>query len=194
MDFQYGLVRGDPGTRPQIRHSRETGCVKRPTSGVRKANPSFPRKRESRGGGRVLQRRRDPLHPAWIPAFAGMTISGVCASLGSRFDTAWKAGIQGRGQGEQRRLASRPWIPAFAGMTAKGVMVFINHERPWMIPGLTRNPGGEASGPCRYLRYSAHPTMGVNRLSNAGLGSDTNACSTRYCMNVSRAPRLASTP
>ena len=35
-----------------------------------------------------------PLHPAWIPAFAGMTIWGVVASLGWRFDTAWKAGIQ----------------------------------------------------------------------------------------------------
>ena len=40
-----------------------------------------------------------PLHPAWIPAFAGMTISGVCASLGWRFDTVWKAGFQKTGQG-----------------------------------------------------------------------------------------------
>ena len=29
-----------------------------------------------------------PLHPSWIPAFAGMTISGVIASLGWSFDTA----------------------------------------------------------------------------------------------------------
>ena len=35
-----------------------------------------------------------PLNPAWIPVFAGMTIWGVCASLGWRFDTAWKAGIR----------------------------------------------------------------------------------------------------
>ena len=54
--------------------------------GARKANPSFPRKRESRGGGGVLQRCFPP-HPSWIPAFAGMTISGVVASFGWRFDT-----------------------------------------------------------------------------------------------------------
>ena len=37
--------------------------------------PSFPRKRESRGPGGGL-RGVSPLHPAWIPAFAGMTIVG----------------------------------------------------------------------------------------------------------------------
>ena len=35
-------------------------------------SPSFPRKRESRGGGRGNTDAR-PLHPSWIPAFAGMT-------------------------------------------------------------------------------------------------------------------------
>ena len=57
---------------------------------------SFPRKRESRGGGGVLQRRFPAPPRLWIPApdrgrgqaFAGMTIWGVCASLGWRFDTA----------------------------------------------------------------------------------------------------------
>ena len=33
---------------------------------------SFPRKRESRGGG-AAHTLRPPPHPAWIPAFAGMT-------------------------------------------------------------------------------------------------------------------------
>ena len=68
---------------PQIRHGYEMVVV--PASvipanrlcqsanvGVRKATPSFPRKRESRGGegqnGRV-----SPPYPTWIPAFAGMT-------------------------------------------------------------------------------------------------------------------------
>ena len=40
-----------------------------------------------------------PLHPAWIPAFAGMTISGDVASLGWGFDTTCSAGMtekQGR--------------------------------------------------------------------------------------------------
>ena len=41
----------------------------------------------------ILPRDVAPLHPAWIPAFAGMTISGVCASLGWRFDTPCFAGM-----------------------------------------------------------------------------------------------------
>ena len=54
------------GARKPIRHSRESG------------NPG------------VLEgslRGVSPLHPSWIPAFAGMTISGAVASLGWGFDT-----------------------------------------------------------------------------------------------------------
>ena len=39
-------------------------------------SPSFPRKRESRGGGGCYS-GVSPLHPAWIPAFAGMTERGA---------------------------------------------------------------------------------------------------------------------
>ena len=64
---------------------------------VRKANPSFPRKRESR----VLEgcySGISPLHPAWIPAFAGMTIAGAVASLGWGFDTTCFAGMTEMGR------------------------------------------------------------------------------------------------
>ena len=45
----------------------------------------------------TLSQRERGFDTAWK---AGMTISGVIASLGRGFDTAWKAGIQGwRGQG-----------------------------------------------------------------------------------------------
>ena len=65
---------------------------------VRKADPSFPslsvipvplrHSRESGNPGVVegCYSGVSPPHPAWIPAFAGMTISGVCASLGWSFD------------------------------------------------------------------------------------------------------------
>ena len=77
-----------------LRHSRETGRVKTLTSGHERP---IRHSRESGNPG-VLEgspRAVSPLHPAWIPAFAGMTISGAVASLGWGFDTAWKAGIQG---------------------------------------------------------------------------------------------------
>ena len=57
---------------------------------VRKANPSgFEGTRESGNPGERLDWGPyggvSPLHPAWIPAFAGMTISGVCAVAGMGF-------------------------------------------------------------------------------------------------------------
>ena len=83
-------------TRPLLR-SRETGRVKTPTSRCeRPIRHSRPLLRHSRGSGNPgvgCYSGVSPLHPAWIPAFAGMTISGVCASLEWRFDTAWKAGM-----------------------------------------------------------------------------------------------------
>ena len=63
------------------------GCVKTPTSGHERP---FRHSRESGNPG-VLEgplRGVSPLHPAWIPAFAGMTFSGAVASLGWGFDTA----------------------------------------------------------------------------------------------------------
>ena len=91
-----------------------------------------------------------PPHPAWIPAFAGMTIRGVVASLGWCFDTpAFQAvskrqlrGAKGQsvipvplrhsresgnpGVVEGRYNSVSPphptWIPAFAGMTIRGVV------------------------------------------------------------------------
>ena len=61
------------------------------------------------------------LHPSWIPAFAGMTISGVCASLGWSFDTAANAGIQGGLVSTVVAPLRHPWIPAFAGMTIRAL-------------------------------------------------------------------------
>ena len=91
-----------------------------PNFGARKASPSFPSPswipaplRHSRESGNpgVLEgspRAVSPLHSAWIPAFAGMTISGAVAPLGWGFDTAWKAGIQGWWSGLQRRFPTPP--------------------------------------------------------------------------------------
>ena len=65
--------------------------------------PSFRHSRESGNPGGVGRRHRNRSahHPAWIPAFAGMTSSGVCASLGWRFDTACFAGMtEGEGMTE----------------------------------------------------------------------------------------------
>ena len=62
------------------------GCVKTPTWGHERP---IRHSRESGNPG-VLEgslRGVSPLHPAWIPAFAGMTISGVVASFGWSFDT-----------------------------------------------------------------------------------------------------------
>ena len=84
------LVRcsGEAATR-RNRHSRGTGCVKTPTS---EHERPIRHSRESGNPG-VLEgslRGVSPLHPAWIPAFAGMTISGdrclsrMGFSLGSR--------------------------------------------------------------------------------------------------------------
>ena len=67
--------------------SRPSRLCQNPNFGARKANPSFPRKRESQGWWEGCYSGVSPLHPAWIPAFAGMTIRGVCASLGWGFDT-----------------------------------------------------------------------------------------------------------
>ena len=86
-------------------------------------HPSFPRnrrvKRSTSRHGRPIRHSREsgnpgvlegslrgvsPPHPAWIPAFAGMTISGACASLGWRFDTACFAGMR-RGSGNDGFLA-----------------------------------------------------------------------------------------
>ena len=50
-------------------------AVSKRHSRAAKAETSFPRKRESRGPGGAL-RGVSPLHPAWIPAFAGMTFRG----------------------------------------------------------------------------------------------------------------------
>ena len=71
-----------------------------------------------------------PLHPAWIPAFAGMTISGVCASLGWRLDTACfaemtDAGIRGLFQGGDGFGYARGH---FAEMTARGLGVILKHR------------------------------------------------------------------
>ena len=88
--------RYEVGAQAPGRHSRETGRVKTLTSGHERP---LRHSRESGNPG-VLEgslRGVSPLHPAWIPAFAGMTISGAVASLGCGFDTTWKAGIQGRG-------------------------------------------------------------------------------------------------
>ena len=102
-----------------LRHSRETGRVKTLTSGHERP---IRHSRESGNPG-VLEgspRAVSPLHPAWIPAFAGMTISGAVASLGWGFDTAWKAGIQGLerhvvvGCGGVPPRPHPTWIPAFA--------------------------------------------------------------------------------
>ena len=64
-----------------LRHSRETGRVKTPTSGHERP---LRHSRESGNPGVVegCYGGVSPLHPAWIPAFAGMTISGAVASLG----------------------------------------------------------------------------------------------------------------
>ena len=72
---------------PNLSFPRKRLCQKANFEG-RKANPSFPppsrHSRESGNPGAVegCYSGVSPLHPAWIPAFAGMTISGVCASLG----------------------------------------------------------------------------------------------------------------
>ena len=93
------IVFGTKWKRPQIRHSRETGCVKT-TRGCRHGADTrivIPAKAGIQGWGGA-NGRVSPPHPTWIPAFAGMTCL-VRRCLGS-FDTAWKAGIQGwRGQG-----------------------------------------------------------------------------------------------
>ena len=74
------------------------GCVKTPTSGY---EGPIRHSRES-GNPEVVEgslRGVSPLHPAWIPAFAGMTISGAVASLGWGFDTACA----------RERVSGEPW-------------------------------------------------------------------------------------
>ena len=75
-----------PFPRP-LRHSRAPSVIPAPP-------PSFPRKRESRGGGGVLQRCSPP-HPTWIPAFAGMTGAGRPRSFRGR-QTCWRGTPHGR--------------------------------------------------------------------------------------------------
>ena len=73
--------------RRNLRHTTLAGCVKTPTSGHERP---LRHSRESGNPG-VLEgslRGVSPLHPAWIPAFAGMTFSGAVASLEWGFDTA----------------------------------------------------------------------------------------------------------
>ena len=59
------------------------GCVKKANFEVRKANPSFPRflrhSRESGNPGAAEGRYSgvSPLHPAWIPAVAGVSVLEV---------------------------------------------------------------------------------------------------------------------
>ena len=72
--------------------SRFPGRVKTLTSGHERP---LRHSRESGNPG-VLEgslRGVSPLHPAWIPAFAGMTVSGAVASLGWGVDTACSAGM-----------------------------------------------------------------------------------------------------
>ena len=80
------------GTPPPPLDSRFPGRVKTLTSGHERP---IRHSRESGNPG-VLEgspRGVSPLHPAWIPAFAGMTISGAVAPLGWGFDTACFAGM-----------------------------------------------------------------------------------------------------
>ena len=71
-------------------HSREPGCVKTPTSRcerpIRHSRP-LRHSRESGNPGVVegCYSGVSPLHPAWIPAFAGMTISGGLCLAGMAF-------------------------------------------------------------------------------------------------------------
>ena len=107
----------------------------------------FPRKRESRGGGGVLQ-RLSPLHPAWIPAFAGMTISGVCASLGWRFDTACFAGMTEGGGSDGGGCAlttpggrwpfRKTWVSLEMMINAR---VQAGHKPPWLKVRLPSGAG-----------------------------------------------------
>ena len=86
-------------------------------------------------------------HPAWIPAFAGMTISGALASLGWCFDTACFAGMTIRGV-----VASLGWCfdtPAFAGMTASGFHCPYSHA---FSPNPLPAPLREASSMPRFDR------------------------------------------
>ena len=69
------------------RHRILAGCVKTLTS---EHERSIRHSRESGNPG-VLEgplRGVSPLHPAWIPAFAGMTISGAVGLSRMGFDTA----------------------------------------------------------------------------------------------------------
>ena len=66
--------------KPRTRHSRETGCVKTPTSGHERP---IRHSRESGNPGVVEGRYSGVSHPypSWIPAFAGMTVSGFLTIL-----------------------------------------------------------------------------------------------------------------
>ena len=111
-----------------FRHSRETGRVKTLTSGNERP---LRHSRESGNPG-VLEgslRSVSPLHPAWIPAFAGMTISGAGASLGWGFDTPWKEGIP-VGWGVGQRLW-RPLPPLDSRFRGNDGEVAGMTEREW---------------------------------------------------------------
>ena len=56
--------------------------------GADAAHPSFPRKRESRGGAEGATAEVFPPRPAWIPAFAGMTERGAGMT-----ERVWRLGV-----------------------------------------------------------------------------------------------------
>ena len=73
--------------------------------------PSFPRKRESRGG--LLRLRHYKPVPFWIPAYAGRTVTICLPSFPRKRES--RGGLPG-----MRHYKSVPfWIPAYAGRTVE---------------------------------------------------------------------------